>query len=210
MQTFVEHRGIALPLLVNNIDTDQIIPSREMKKVSRTGLADGLFSGQRYLYDGDEKVGKNPQFIMNQSPYDQATIILGRKNFGCGSSREHAVWSLLEYGIRAIIAESFGGIFRNNCIRNGLLPITLPAAQLDILIAKTGSKPLEEQITIDLRTRSLHLPSGDKFDFEIEDYCQAMLLNGWDFIDLALQHEEKIESFVNMDRNERPWAYLTN
>lgn len=208
MHKFAQHAGIVLPLLVSNIDTDQIIPSREMKKVSKIGLGEGLFSGQRFLYEGDTKIGPNPNFIMNQPPYDQATIILGRKNFGCGSSREHAVWALVEYGFRAIIAESFGGIFRNNCIRNGLLPITLASEQIDVLVEKTGSDPIGQQLTIDLESFKLHLPSGDSFSFELEDYCQKMLLNGWDFIDLALQHSDKIDEFVTKDRLRRTWAYL--
>lgn len=208
MQEFKQHRGIAMPFIVNYVDTDQIIPSREIKKVSRVGLADGLFSGQRFHYDGDIKIGPNPDFIFNQTPYEKSTIILTGKNFGCGSSREHAVWALVEYGFKVLIAESFGGIFRNNCIRNGLLPITLSAEQINNLVKQTAENPQDSQLVIDLETCQIHSPDNSIFTFELEDYCQKMLLNGWDFIDLTLQHETDIDGFTEIDRKLRNWAYL--
>jgi len=125
LQPLKRHTGIAIPMLLNNIDTDQIIPSREMKKVSKNGLSEGLFAGQRYLDSKSNNREPNPDFVLNKAQYQDATILLSCKNFGCGSSREHAVWAMLEYGFRVIIAESFGTIFRTNCLRNGILPITL-------------------------------------------------------------------------------------
>ncbi|MFT2092742.1 3-isopropylmalate dehydratase small subunit [Paraglaciecola sp. 2405UD69-4] len=205
MQKFILHTGIVLPLLSDNIDTDQIIPSREMKKVSKLGLAEGLFSGQRYLYEGKEKKGINPNFILNQPPYDKSTILISNKNFGCGSSREHAVWALVEYGFRAIIAQSFGSIFRNNCIRNGLLPIVLSPEDIHSI---NQSLEQDTSLSIDLEARQVICINGDKFEFELEDYSQQMLLNGWDFIDLTLQFNDKIDSFAESDRQVRPWAYL--
>lgn len=208
MRKFIQHSGIVLPLPSNNIDTDQIIPSREMKKVSKHGLAEGLFSGQRYHYEGLKKIGLNPNFILNQPPYDRATILLSALNFGCGSSREHAVWALVEYGFKAIIAESFGSIFRDNCLRNGLLPIVLPAKQINVLSKELAINPETQQLRIDLKTCQVISPSGNTFGFELEDYCQKMLINGWDFIDLALQKNAAINEFIDRDRKIRSWAYL--
>lgn len=208
MKKLLTHTGIVLPLLSDNIDTDQIIPSREMKKVSKLGLGEGLFSGQRYLYDGKEKIGKNPNFILNQTPYDQASILLSNKNFGCGSSREHAVWALSEYGFRVIIAESFGNIFRNNCIRNGLLPITLLADQINTIYRQTKVNPNNFRLQVNLVNRQVIAASGEIFHFELEDYSQQMLINGWDFIDLAMQYSAQIDNFKVTDRKQRGWAYL--
>lgn len=208
MKKFLQHSGIALPLLTNNIDTDQIIPSREMKKVSKIGLGEGLFSGQRYLYEGLEKKGLNPDFLLNQHPYHKSTILISAKNFGCGSSREHAVWALAEYGFKAIIAESFGNIFRENCLRNGLLPIVLNKDEINELVQTVRVAPNVNQLTIDLERCQVGTSDGKKFGFELEDYYQKMLLNGWDFIDLALQHTDQIDSFVDEDKTARSWAYL--
>lgn len=208
MNKFDQHRGIVLPLIGDNIDTDQIIPSREMKKVSKLGLAEGLFSGQRYLYEGDKKIGENPEFILNTPPYSESTILLSGKNFGCGSSREHAVWALIEYGFKAVIAESFGDIFRSNCLRNGLLPIKLLAGDIENILEQLGSDPIAQQLVVDLQSRQVIAPNGEKFDFDLEDYYQKMLINGWDFIDLALQFSEQIDSFIESDKQQRSWAYL--
>ena len=208
MAGYSRHSGIVAPLLLNNVDTDQIIPSREMKRVSKLGLADGLFSGQRYLYDGLTKIGPNPDFILNQSPFERATVLLSGKNFGCGSSREHAVWAILEYGFKAVIAESFGEIFRNNCIRNGIAPIQLTASQIDQIIEQTQGQPESELVSVNLEESVVETPKGERFNFVLEDYALQMLLNGWDFIDLTLRNQEEIDRFILQDREARSWAYL--
>lgn len=189
MTPFTTHTGTAAPLIHDNIDTDQIIPSREMKTVSKTGLADGLFAGQRYLEGRTE----NPDFILNQELYRNATILLSGKNFGCGSSREHAVWALKEYGFRAIIAESFGEIFYNNCIRNGILCVQLDGS---IMVS------LGDIVTIDLphqraNQTSFDIPAGDK----------KMLVEGLDGIGLTLKNEVEISAYFEVDKTNRPWVY---
>ena len=208
MNKFTSHTGIAVPLMADNIDTDQIIPSREMKKVSKIGLAEGLFSGQKYLYEGNTKIGLNPDFILNSSKYKDSSIILSGKNFGCGSSREHAVWALFEYGFKAIIAQSFGEIFRLNCMRNHLLPIQLSEREIAYLVEQTSSDPVNNSLSIDLRKRQLLSPCGKRLQFELEQPYQEMLLMGWDFIDMALQRQDQIDQFIGSDRSLRNWAHL--
>ena len=198
MMKFKVHKGIVAPLLIDNVDTDQIIPSREMKRVGRDGLADGLFAGWRE--EGD--------FVLDQPEFSGASIILGGKNWGCGSSREHAVWALVQFGIRAVIAESFGSIFRNNCARNGLLAIQLSAAQISEIKKQTCESPQAQMLTIDLEENQIHAPGGDKFSFETPHADRYMLLNGLDFIDYSLRYESSIDSFESNDRAARPWAYL--
>ena len=187
MMPFTTHTGTAAPLLRDNIDTDQIIPSREMKSVLKTGLSDGMFAGQRYLEGRHE----NPDFILNQELYRGATILLSGKNFGCGSSREHAVWALKEYGFRAIIAESFGEIFYNNCVRNGILCVQLDGA----IIAALG-----DIVSIDLP----HQRVGD-VPFEIPKGDKHMLVEGLDAIGLTLQKIDDIDSWFAKDAQLRPW-----
>ncbi|GLQ19601.1 3-isopropylmalate dehydratase small subunit [Algimonas porphyrae] len=186
---FITHDGIAAPLRRDNIDTDQIIPSREMKSVSKTGLAKGLFAGQRYL-DGRTP---NPDFVLNQPDFAEATILLGGSNFGCGSSREHAVWALKEYGIRAVIAPSFGEIFWGNMIGNGLLPIMLEEPVID---------QLPHRIHIDLPAQTV---SGHPF--AIDAAAKRRLVEGLDAIAQTLQHQPAIEAFLTRDRKDRPWVY---
>lgn len=186
---FVTHMGVAAPLRRDNIDTDQIIPSREMKTVSKTGLSDGLFAGQRYL----EGRTPNPDFVLNQPDYRDATVLLGGANFGCGSSREHAVWALKEYGIRAIIAESFGDIFHGNMIGNGLLPIQLSSEVIDQL-------PTEVEINLPNQTVCGH-------GFEINAGAKRRLVEGLDAIAETLQLQDRIEAWLQRDREERPWVY---
>ena len=205
MSGFKQHSGIALPMLQDNIDTDQIIPSREMKRVSKLGLAEGLFAGQRYVYDGSTRIGKNAEFLLNAPDYQNATILVAGSNFGCGSSREHAVWALREYGFVAVIAQSFGEIFRNNALRNGLLPIVLPATTIDELMT---TSPATTQLLIDLERCEVQAPDQAPQRFELDNYYREMLLNGWDFIDLALRNSVGLEQFSVGDRAARPWAYL--
>ena len=188
-QPFNIHIGIAAPLIRDNIDTDQIIPSREMKSVSKTGLSGGMFAGERYI-SGREP---NPGFVLNKTEYADATILLTGQNFGCGSSREHAVWALKEYGFRAIIAQSFGEIFYNNCVRNGILPIVLAAE----LITK-----LPREVSIDLPAQTVA-----EFKFDMPEGDKKMLIDGLDMIAQTLEHEVDISAFLDSDKVKRPWIY---
>jgi len=208
MLSFLQHMGVTAPIVVDNVDTDQIIPSREMKRVSRHGLGEGLFAGWRYQYEDMEKVGLRKNFVLNKPEYFGASIILGGKNWGCGSSREHAVWALADYGIRVIIAESFGRIFYRNCARNGLLAVELPAEQIDVLIETTKASPQSSRVLVDLIKGEIHAPNGDIFPFSIAESDRNMLLNGLDYIEYSLQYEQEIIQFGEKDRLARPWAYL--
>ena len=204
MTPFTVHQGIAAPLIRINVDTDAIIPSREMRSTGKTGLADGLFAGWRYTDAGTRS--PNPDFVLNQPRYAGASILLSGANFGCGSSREHAVWALAEYGFRCIIAPSFGAIFQNNCIRNGLLPLPLPAEQIEAMRAalEAHSQP---QLCVDLQQQCVSLVDGPSFDFAIDPAARQMLLQGLDAIGLTLQSAASIQNFVQADRQRRPWAY---
>lgn len=189
MKPFLTHSGIAMPLLQDNVDTDQIIPSREMKTVSKTGLAAGLFAGLRY----SEGRIESPDFVLNQAQFKGATILLSGKNFGCGSSREHAVWALKDYGFRAVITQSFGEIFYNNCVRNGILPIQMK----EIEIAS-----LEGKVTIDLPSQTVN---GTVFEISQSD--KKMLVEGLDMIGQTLTHKTDIEAFFQADQVAQPWKY---
>lgn len=197
MTPFTTLTSHAVPLLRDNIDTDAIIPSREMKSVSKHGLADGLFAGWRYTTLGGRD--PDPGFVLNDPAYAGAGILLGGGNFGCGSSREHAAWALAEYGFRAIVAPSFNPIFRGNCVRNGIVPIELPSAPL-----AQAPQPL----TIDLQAQTVTDAAGAIYPFAIEDEAKAMLIGGLDAIDLTLQRRDRIEAFRAADRANRPWVYL--
>lgn len=202
------HNGIAAPMLLNNIDTDQIIPSREIKKVSKNGLGEGLFAGLRYKPNEQNVRALNPDFIINQKPFDNATILLSGKNFGCGSSREHAAWALREYGFKAIIAESFGNIFRMNCLRNCMVPIVLTQDQIADLNQQVLVNPSKNKIHIDVEKKVVIAPNHTTFGFELESHFQEMLVEGLDFISLTMKRKAKIQSFIERDRLSRPWAYL--
>lgn len=193
MTPFTKLTGIAAPLLVDNVDTDTIIPSREMKSTGKTGLADGLFASWRYSDVAARE--PNPEFVLNQPEFARAQILLGGANFGCGSSREHAVWALAEWGIRCVIAESFAPIFRGNCIRNGILPVALAKGTVASLAGQV--------ITIDLAAQTA---SGHAFAIDPE--AKAMLLEGLDAIDLTLKHRAAIAAWQTADRQARPWVYL--
>ncbi len=208
MEAIIVHEGVCAPIPVDNVDTDQIIPSREMKRVSKQGLGEGLFAGWRYVYEDMEKTGLRDDFALNQPQYATTSIILSGKNFGCGSSREHAVWALHDYGIRAVIAESFGRIFRRNCARNGLLPIELPAEQIEILMSETGEDPQSHRVLIDLEKLLVRSPRGKQFPFVIDEADRQMLLKGLDYIEFTLQFADDIEGFKAHDRDARPWAHL--
>ena len=209
MKALTHHSGIAAPLLRINIDTDTIIPSTEMKRVSKQGLGKGLFAGWRYRYDKhNEKQGDNPDFILNKPDHLGASILLTGRNFGCGSSREHAVWALTEYGFRVIIAPSFGAIFYNNAIRNGLLPVELPEENITELAEYCMEEPAVNHININLVNTTVSHPAGDGFHFDIEPLHKEMLLQGLDCIDMTLKHIDEIERFQCRDKQQRSWAYL--
>ena len=200
MTPFTTLTATAAPLLRDNIDTDTIIPSREMKSTGKTGLADGLFAPWRYLSPGGRD--PDPAFVLNQPRYADARIILAGGNFGCGSSREHAVWALAEYGIRAVIAPSFAPIFAGNCIRNGIVPVVLASNAVAELAA--DGRP----ITIDLPEQRVALDEDRNWSFEIGAEAKAMLLEGLDAIELTFRHKAQIAAFQAADRRARPWIYL--
>lgn len=194
--------GIAAPFLRINVDTDAIIPSREMKAVSKKGLSEGLFSEWRYTSVSERK--PNDDFILNKSPYNQSVILLTGDNFGCGSSREHAVWALQEWGIKAIIGTTFGSIFYGNCIRNGLLPIELRSDDLQKLIDYVEGDPKSNQIVIDLETLSINFGSSE-IVFDFDKKYQTLLLEGLDEIQQTQKLNSKISSFEEKHRKLNPW-----
>ena len=202
-EPFLIHEGVAAVLMRDNIDTDQIIPSREMKTVSRNGLSDGLFAGWRYT-DPAARV-ENSEFVLNRPEQGGTSILISGENFGCGSSREHAVWALKEYGIRAIIAKSFGEIFHGNCIRNGVLPITLDTSVVDEL----ATIPAPIRLKIDLEAQTLSCPHRPDWfaRFEIGEFAKRLLTQGLDPIELTLTSTDKIDAFLQKDRTQRPWVY---
>jgi 3-isopropylmalate/(R)-2-methylmalate dehydratase small subunit len=193
MTPFGTLTSIAVPLLRDNVDTDAIIPSREMTSTGRTGLAAGLFAPWRYLDVGTRT--PDPGFVLNDPAFTGGQILLAGANFGCGSSREHAVWALAEYGYRCVIAESFAPIFRSNCLRNGLLPVALARQAIEAMAGRT--------ITVDLAAQ---MAGGHPF--MIEEDAKTMLLEGLDAIDLSMKHRAAIAAFHARDRAERPWVYL--
>jgi 3-isopropylmalate/(R)-2-methylmalate dehydratase small subunit len=206
MRKFDVLTAVATPLLRANVDTDAIIPSREMKSVSRHGLADGLFAGWRYTTIGGRD--PDPRFVLNQPAYAGTRILLAGDNFGCGSSREHAVWALDEYGIRTVIAPSFAPIFHGNCVRNGILPLRLEAASIARLAEAVAPDPQRRTLTIDLVRQRVSGPGGLDYGFEIAREEREMLLEGLDAIDLTLKHAAAIDAFQVRDRAQRPWIYL--
>ena len=206
MEPFEHHTGIAAPLMQINIDTDAIIPSREMKSVSKKGLEDGLFAEWRYLSLRTRK--ENPEFILNQDPYRSASLLLTGENFGCGSSREHAAWALYQWGIRVIVAPSFGSIFYNNCIQNGILPVVLGPEKIKELQTFVELNPAVNQLTVDLRATIISAGSNIFYPFAIEPSDQQNLLQGLDAIGSTLKMMSSIEAFEENDIHRRPWVYL--
>ncbi len=210
MQPFRVHTGIVAPLDRANVDTDAIIPKQFLKSIERSGFGVNLFDAWRYLDHGEPGMDAssrrpNPQFVLNEPRYRGASILLARRNFGCGSSREHAPWALGDYGFRALIAPSFADIFFNNCFKNGLLPIVLPDATVDRLFADVFAFP-GYTLTIDLERQSVVNADGSAaFAFDIDPFRKRCLLNGWDDIGLTLQHADEIRAFEDRHLREQPW-----
>jgi 3-isopropylmalate/(R)-2-methylmalate dehydratase small subunit len=197
MTPFITLTSVVAPLMRDNVDTDTIIPSREMKSTGKTGLADGLFAPWRYTDTASRT--PDPDFVLNQPEYADAQILASGANFGCGSSREHAVWALAEYGIRCVIAESFAPIFRNNCVRNGVLPVELGRPVWPEIIG--------QKVTVDLAKQTVEVGGRYRL-FHIDDETKLMLLEGLDAIDLTLKHCDAIAAWKANDRAARPWIYL--
>ncbi len=204
MEPLIRHSGIAAPLMRINIDTDAIIPSREMKRVSKEGLGEGLFANWRYRDVADRE--ENPEFVLNREPFRHASILLSGINFGCGSSREHAVWALRDFGFRVVIAPSFGSIFQGNCVRNGLLPVVLDESVVEKLAEARDHEPGLE-LTVDLEGCVVIEADGCRWPFDIDVDARQMLLEGLDPIARTLQHDEAIRAFIKSDRIRRPWIH---
>lgn len=205
MEPFTDHKGIAAPLMRINIDTDAIIPSREMKKVSKEGLGEGLFANWRYT-DPKERT-PNPDFVLNQPGFEQTSILISGVNFGCGSSREHAVWALKDFGIRAVVAPSFGSIFFGNCTRNGILPVILEEAEV-VAIAEIYARTPGSLMTISLPGQIVTTADGVEYEFQISAAEKEMLIEGLDPISATLKMEATILAFQEADRRKRPWVYI--
>jgi len=199
MEKFTSLTGVAAPLNMVNVDTDMIIPKQFLKTIKRTGLKEGLFHELRWDENGNSK-----DFILDQAPYRNARILVAGDNFGCGSSREHAPWALLDFGIRCVIAPDFADIFYNNCFKNGILPIKLPQEQVDQLM-EDASKGANATMTVDLEAQEITRPDGEKFHFEIDSFRKHCLLNGLDDIGLTLQKKEKIDRFEAVRKEAQPW-----
>ena len=201
MEKFTTLTGIAASLPMINVDTDMIIPKQYLKTIKRTGLSKGLFAELRY----DEESKPHPHFVLHRPPYDKAKILITGENFGCGSSREHAPWALLDFGISCIIAPSFADIFYNNCFKNGILPITLPQAEIDKLI-DDASRGANAVLTIDLPAQEIRGPDGGVIHFDIDPFRKRCLMEGLDDVALTLEKAEAIEAFEQSARAARPWA----
>jgi len=200
MEKFTKLTGVAAPMPIKNVDTDMIIPKQFLKTIQRSGLGKNLFDEMRFNEDGSE----NPEFILNKAQYRDATILVAGDNFGCGSSREHAPWAILDFGIRCVIAPSFADIFYNNCFKNGILPIRLPQADVDKLM-EDAERGANATVTVDLEAQEITGSDGGKIAFEIDPFRKHCLLNGLDDIGLILQKKEKIEAFETRQKAERPW-----
>jgi 3-isopropylmalate/(R)-2-methylmalate dehydratase small subunit len=201
MDKFTTLEGVAAPLDQINVDTDMIIPKQYLKTIKRTGLGKGLFSEKRYRDDGSE----NPDFVLNKPAYRKAKILVAGDNFGCGSSREHAPWALLDFGIRCVISTSFGDIFYNNCFKNGILPIKVSREDLDKLF-DDAERGANATLTIDLVKQEIRGPDGGMVAFEIDQHRKHCLLNGLDDIGLTLEKSSKIDNFERKAHAARPWA----
>ena len=202
MQPFTTLTGVAAPLPMANVDTDKIIPARFLKSISRTGFGKNLFASLRYREDGTE----NPDFVLNQPAYRRAEVLIAFENFGCGSSREHAPWALLDFGIRCVIAPDFADIFHNNCFKNGILPVRLPREVCEALMddARLGGNA---RLTVDLERQVVVRPSGEEIPFEVDPLRKHLLLNGLDDIGQTMQHAPAIDAYESKRRAAQPWLY---
>ena len=213
MQKFTLHKGLVAPMDRANVDTDAIIPKQFLKSIKKTGFGPNLFDEWRYLDKGEPGVPEsqrkpNPDFVLNQPRYKGASILLARKNFGCGSSREHSPWAIDQYGFRAILAPSFADIFFNNCFKNGLLPIVLPEPVIDGLFNEVAAFPGFE-LTIDLEQQVVVKPQGETIPFEVNAFRKYCLLNGFDDIGLTLRHADKIKAYEAERLATKPWLAHT-
>ena len=202
MQAFTTATGTVAPLNRGDVDTDQIIPKQYLKTIHRTGLKEGLFEDWRSRSDGSP----DPDFFLNQPRYQNASILLTGENFGCGSSREHAPWALLDYGIRCILAPSFADIFYNNCFQNGILPVVLTPQEIQTLFDRTASQD-RYQVTIDLAQQVVVLPEGDRYSFTVDPFRKDCIIKGLDGIGLTLQHEAAISAYELRRSQEAPWLF---
>lgn len=213
MEKFTVLQGIVAPLDRSNVDTDAIIPKQFLKSIYRTGYGPNLFDEWRYLDKGEPGMDPatrkiNPDFVLNQPRYQGSTILLARKNFGCGSSREHAAWALTQYGFRVVIAPSFADIFYNNAFKNGLLPISLPEFVVDYLFDEIKANN-GYQLSVDLVNRVVIKPNGKRHEFEVPEFRRYCLLNGLDDIGITLQHADEIKAFEQQRLNQKPWLAKT-
>ncbi len=211
MDKFVRLEGLVAPLDRDNVDTDAIIPKQFLKSIKRSGFGPNLFDEWRYLDVGQPGADctnrpRNADFVLNQPRYQGAQILLTRKNFGCGSSREHAPWALLDFGFKVILAESYADIFFNNCFKNGILPIILSAEQIETLFAQVTIQP-GYALTVDLEKQTIACPDGTRIPFAVDAFRKECLINGWDDIGLTLRHAEKIRAFEEKRRAEQPWLF---
>ncbi|SHK47139.1 3-isopropylmalate/(R)-2-methylmalate dehydratase small subunit [Marinobacter antarcticus] len=211
MRAFTQHKGLVAPMDRSNVDTDMIIPKQFLKSIKRTGFGPNLFDELRYLDEGkpdqdSSQRPKNPDFVLNQPRYMNASVLLARSNFGCGSSREHAPWALDDYGFRVIIAPSFADIFYNNCFKNGLLPVVLEEKVIDQLFQDAEASE-GYQLTVDLDAKTVITPSGESFGFDVDDFRRHCLLNGLDDIGVTLEDAELIKTYEDQRRQTAPWLF---
>ena len=211
MQIFKQHKGIVAPMDRPNVDTDAIIPKQFLKSIKRSGFGPNAFDDWRYLDEGGPDIDNdsrrlNPDFILNQSPFNKATILLARENFGCGSSREHAVWALDDFGFRAVLAPSFADIFFNNSFKNGLLPIVLDVEVIDSIF-KAVEQSSGFELSIDLESQSILMEGHEPIKFEVDEFRKQCLLNGLDDIALTLQHADDIKAYEAKRSQQAPWLF---
>ena len=200
-------KGTVASIDRDNIDTDQIIPTEYLKSIKKFGFEDYLFDGWRYLDEGKLGITKNqrvinPDFILNQEPFNKANILLTRDNFGCGSSREHAVWALRDFGFRVVIASSFGDIFYNNCFKNGVLPINLSKDQIDVMFSNKIS-----DISVSLDSKKIEFNNSQEYSFDVQDNLLERIVLGLDDVDMTLKYSDDIKLFEKIRRNNKPWIY---
>jgi 3-isopropylmalate/(R)-2-methylmalate dehydratase small subunit len=211
MEKFVRFEGLVAPLDRANVDTDAIIPMQFLKSIRRSGFGPYLFDRWRYLDVGEPGMEctnrpRNVDFVLNLPRYAGASILLSRENFGCGSSREHAPWALRDYGFKAIVAESFADIFFNNCFKNGLLPIALPAEEIDALFGEVESTP-GYRLRVDLSSQTLERPDGKVIAIDVDPFRKECLLEGWDDVGLTLRHADEIRAFEDARKARKPWLF---